>query len=238
MLSLFITKLSTVSMTTVDKIVDTILTEYRTTQQDDELVGDYGSHATAIAFTVVEGIVLEFIQQLNAGATTFSLEEFELSLEEDWENIYASGDPVDDEFIGFVGRWLLDPTQLGTFAAEFEQPFEEAVAFLGTLRGQRSVICMCRRMFQEMLLEGVLRFGVATDEEIRWSTEKVPFVVTAGSLFSEHEYLSSDYPVVLYNGRIMLLDPMPNYNTIPIHAEVTVGRLCGAARRWMENENE
>ena len=50
--------------------------------------------------------------------------------------------------------------------------------------------------------------------------------------------VSSDYPVVLYNGRIMLLDPEPSYSMIPIHAEVTVGRLSGEARRWMERNDD
>ena len=107
MLTLFISKLSTVSMATVDKIVEAILNEYRNTHQDEELIGDYGVHATNIAYTVVEAIVLEFIQQLNSGATNFTLDEFEVELDDDWEAIYASGEPVDDEFVGFVGRSLL-----------------------------------------------------------------------------------------------------------------------------------
>ena len=241
MLTLFISKLSTVSMATVDKIVEAILNEYRNTHQDEELIGDYGVHATNIAYTVVEAIVLEFIQQLNSGATNFTLDEFEVALDDDWEAIYASGEPVDDEFVGFVGRWLLDPAQMEMFANEFESPYSEAKAFLESMEGTHStphVICIYRRRFQEMLLEGTIRFGTIAQNEIEWSPEKVPFVVTAGSMFSEHEFLSSDYPVVLYNGRIMLLDPEPSYSMIPIHAEVTVGRLSGEARRWMERDDD
>lgn len=241
MLTLFISKLSTVSMATVDKIVEAILNEYRNTHQEDELIGDYGVHATNIAYTVVEAIVLEFIQQLNSGATNFTLDEFEVALDDDWEAIYASGEPVDDEFVGFVGRWLLDPAQMEMFANEFESPYSEAKAFLESMEGTHStphVICICRRRFQEMLLEGTIRFGTIAQNEIEWSPEKVPFVVTAGSMFSEHEFLSSDYSVVLYNGRIMLLDPEPSYSMIPIHAEVTVGRLSGEARRWMERNDD
>lgn len=240
MLNLFISKLSAVSMSTVDKIVDAIMNEYRNTH-DEDLIGDYGAHATNIAHTVVEAILLEFIQQINAGAETFVLDEFEVNLEDDWEAIYASGDMVDDEFVGFVGRWLLNPTQLEMFAEEFETPFAETRAFMGSMHDTRStphVICVNRAKFQEMMLEGAITFGVAGESDIEWSGERVPFVTTAGSMFSEHEFLSSDYPVVLYNNRILLLDPTPSYNMIPIHAEVTIGRLTGEARHWMENEND
>lgn len=239
MFNLFISTLSTISTDTVSKIVDAITAEYQKTN-DDDLIGDYGNHAEQIAYTIVEAIITEFIQQANAGCTNFTLDEFEIDLQDDWESIYSFGEPVDDEFIAYVGSWLTDPKQLSLWANLFDMPFQEIKAMFSSLfpEGKEPGFIMLHMpSLRVMLMEGTIRFAGGTAEDVEWSGEKLPYVSAGGSMFNEHEFITADYPVVKYGDRILLLEPMPKYEWIPIHAEVSIGRLNREAKHWMETEN-
>jgi len=236
MLNLYIGKLSTVSMDMADQVVERIINNYHTDTTESPVGENYNEAATNMVGAFLKQLIEEFIQQYNARWTSFSLESFELDLDDEYNSAYGAEGTVDDEFLQYVGDWLCDPVRLTEWETVLDEPFQEMLSITGS--SQLHCLMVVRDSLYEMFFERRIKFYIVQDPDIEWSPEMVPFHTEVNSLYSTHPFAESDFAFVRAGDRVFNYLPTPTRAHLgPDVTEVQIGRLTSAAKHFVENED-
>lgn len=233
MLNFYISKLSTVSNIMVDKITDKIIDDYQAATDATPIGDDYYLSIRNMVTTFLASLILEFVQQHNAGNENLSLASFRVNLEDEYMAAYSSEGVIDDELLQYVGDWMDDGNRMD----EWEQALEPVFQELRTKMLEDTCLMVERdRLYEMIFLNTVTFYIVSPVNDIEWSPEEVPYHLEASTLFSSHEFSESKYVFIKYKDRMFNYDPNPSYEMIPRGETVAIGRLTAEAKHFVEDQ--